>query len=271
MSEPMDYKATLSMPKTDFPMRANLAVREPEQLKRWQEEGLYEVVSKATAGRPKFILHDGPPYANGDLHMGHVLNKVLKDMVVKYATMSGFDSPYVPGWDTHGLPIERRTLNDMKLDRHKIDPVELRLKCAKSARHWVGVQRAQFERLGVRGDWENPYMTLQPEFEAKEVEVFAAMATKGHIYRGLKPVYWCTTDETALAESEIEYAEKTSYSIHVRFPVVDGKGKLPEGSYLAIWTTTPWTMPANMAIALHPTVKYGLYRTEKGDLLLALS
>jgi isoleucyl-tRNA synthetase len=270
MSEKMDYKATLNMPKTDFPMKANLPAREPEQLKAWEAMDLYHTVQKHTAGRQKFILHDGPPYANGDIHLGHALNKVLKDLIVKYQTMAGFDAPYVPGWDTHGLPIELKALKEMKLDRHQIDPVELRQRCADYARHWVGVQRDQFKRLGVRGDWENPYMTLQPEFEAKEIEVFAAMATQGHVYRGLKPVYWCATDETALAEAEVEYADKTSFSIYVRFPVVDGKGKLPtEETYMVIWTTTPWTMPANLAIALHPDVEYGLYATEKGNLVIA--
>ncbi|HEY8347916.1 MAG TPA: isoleucine--tRNA ligase [Symbiobacteriaceae bacterium] len=257
------------MPRTDFPMKANLPQREPEQLKMWEEMDLYGTVQRATAGRPKFVLHDGPPYANGDIHLGTALNKILKDIIVKHATMVGYDAPYVPGWDTHGLPIELRALKEMNLDRHKIDPVELRRRCAEYARHWVEVQREQFKRLGVRGDWDHPYLTLEPEFEAKEIEVFAAMATQGHIYRGLKPVYWCPVDETALADAEVEYQDKTSYSIYVRFPVVDGKGLLPEGSYLTIWTTTPWTIPGNLAIAVHPEVEYGLYATEKGDLVLA--
>ena len=269
MADKLDYKATLNMPKTEFPMKANLPTREPEQLKAWEAMSLYETVQKATAGRPQFILHDGPPYANGDIHLGTAMNKILKDIVVKYATMAGYDSPYVPGWDTHGLPIELRALRELKLDRHKIDPVELRRRCAEFANHWKDVQRESFKRLGVRGDWEHPYMTLAPEFEAKEIEVFAAMATQGHVYRGLKPVYWCAVDETALAEAEIEYADKTSYSIYLRFPVVDGQGKLPNGSYLVIWTTTPWTIPANLAIAVNAEVEYGLYATEKGDLVLA--
>lgn len=269
MSEKTDYKVTLNMPQTEFPMRANLPTREPEQLKAWEAADLYHTVQKATAGRPKFILHDGPPYANGDIHLGHALNKILKDLIVKYRTMAGFDAPYVPGWDTHGLPIELKALKDGKVDRSKIDPVELRRHCAETATHWKDVQKEQFKRLGVRGDWERPYMTLQPEFEAKEMEVFGAMATQGHVYRGLKPVYWCAVDETALAEAEIEYAEKSSYSIYVKFPVVDGMGKLPAGAHMVIWTTTPWTIPANLAVALHPEVEYGLYGTEKGDLVLA--
>ncbi|HEY3365599.1 MAG TPA: isoleucine--tRNA ligase [Symbiobacteriaceae bacterium] len=265
----MDYKATLNMPVTDFPMRANLPAREPEQLKAWEAMNLYETVQAATAGRPQFILHDGPPYANGDIHLGTALNKVLKDIVVKYAVMAGYDSPYVPGFDCHGLPIERKAIEALKIDRSKINPVELRKKCAEYAHHWKDVQKESFKRLGVRGDWEHPYMTLHPEFEAKEIEVFAAMATQGHVYRGLKPVYWCATDETALAEAEIEYKDKTSFSIYVRFPVVDGGGKLPDGAYLVIWTTTPWTIPGNLAVCVHPEVDYGLYATEKGDLVLA--
>ncbi|MFO7274644.1 MAG: isoleucine--tRNA ligase [Bacillota bacterium] len=269
MAEKTDYKATLNMPRTDFPMRANLPVREPELLKKWEEMDLYNLVQRATAGRPKFVLHDGPPYANGDIHLGTALNKILKDIIVKHATMAGYDAPYVPGWDMHGLPIELRALKDMNIDRRSIDPLELRKRCWEYAHHWLNVQREQFKRLGVRGDWENPYRTVAPEFEAKEVEVFAAMATKGYIYRGLKPVYWCPHCETALAEAEIEYNEKTSYSIYVRFPVVDGRGRLPGGSYLVIWTTTPWTIPANLAIAVHPEVEYGVYPTEKGTLVIA--
>ena len=269
MSEKPDYKATLNMPETQFPMKANLPTREPEQLKAWESMDLYRTVQNATRGRRQFILHDGPPYANGDIHLGHALNKILKDIVVKYATMAGYDSPYVPGWDTHGLPIELAALKSGKVDKNKVDPVELRRLCTQTALHWMGVQREQFKRLGVRGDWENPYLTLQPELEAKEIEVFAAMAAQGHVYRGLKPVYWCATDETALAEAEIEYADKTSMSIYVRFPVVDGQGKLPADAYMVIWTTTPWTMPANLAIALHPEVEYGLYDTQKGKLVLA--
>jgi isoleucyl-tRNA synthetase len=264
-----NYKATLNMPQTDFPMKASLTTREPEQLAEWQQMGLYETVQKATAGRPKFILHDGPPYANGDLHVGHLLNKSLKDFIVRYKTMAGFDAPYVPGWDTHGLPIELKALKALDINKGAIDPVELRRKCEEYARHWADVQSEQFQRLGVRGDWANPYLTLQPEFEAKEVEVFAKMALGGHIYRGLKPVYWCPHDETALAEAEIEYAEKTSFSIYVGFPVTDGKGKLPEGAKLVIWTTTPWTMPANLAVAVNAAVEYGLYPTSKGMLVIA--
>jgi len=269
MSEKVDYKATLNMPSTAFPMKANLPVREPEMLKAWDTLDLYNTVQKATAGRPKFVLHDGPPYANGDIHLGTALNKVLKDIVVKHATMAGFDAPYVPGWDTHGLPIELKALKELKLDRHKIDPIELRRRCAEYATNWKNVQMESFKRIGVRGDWEHPYMTLHPEFEAKEIEVFGAMATQGHVYRGLKPVYWCAIDETALADAEVEYHEKTSNSIYVKFSVVETRNLLPSDAAIVIWTTTPWTIPANLAICLHPDVEYGLYPTEKGQLVLA--
>lgn len=265
----MEYKSTLNMPRTAFDMKANLPAKEPEMLRQWEADGLYRTVQESRTGRPQFILHDGPPYANGDIHLGTALNKILKDFVVKYATMAGYDAPYVPGWDCHGLPIERKALQDLGLDHRQIDPVELRRKCAEHAYHWRDVQREQFKRLGVRGDWDNPYMTIQPHFEAKQVEVFAAMALGGHLYRGMRPVYWCPVDETALAEAEIEYHDKTSHSIHVAFRVTDGKGRLPKGSFVVIWTTTPWTLPGNLAIALLPEAEYGLYRTERGDLLLA--
>ena len=282
----VDYSKTVNLPKTDFPMKANLPQREPERLKHWQEKGLYAAVQESRQGKPRWVLHDGPPYANGEIHIGTALNKVLKDIIVKFRTMQGFDSPYVPGFDTHGLPIERRAIEAMKIDRSKISAVDLREKCEEYARKYVGVQTEQFTRLGVRGDWEHPYLTLQPSYEAEQIRVFGEMAQKGYIYRGLKSVYWCTYDETALAEAEIEYKDKTSYSIYVAFPVRDGKGVLPaakaqggaEGSqatspdagpFFVIWTTTPWTIPANTGIALHPEFEYGLYATEKGRMILA--
>ncbi|MFO7173070.1 MAG: isoleucine--tRNA ligase [Bacillota bacterium] len=266
----MDYKETLNMPRTDFEMRANLPTKEPQILKWWDEIDIYRRVQEATRGRPKFILHDGPPYANGEIHLGTAMNKILKDMIVKVASMSGYDAPYVPGWDTHGLPIELRALKEMGItDRRAISPIELRRRCRETALKYKEIQKEQFKRLGVRGDWERPYLTLDPEYEAKQVEVFAEMALKGHIYKGLKPVYWCPDCETALAEAEVEYRPKRSDSIYVRFPVRDGKGKLPEDAYVAIWTTTPWTLPGNLAVALHPEADYGLYPTPKGDLLLA--
>jgi len=257
----MDYGKTLNLPKTDFPMRANLPEREPGILKFWDEIGIYRLVAQKNAGRPKFILHDGPPYANGHIHLGHTLNKVLKDIVVKYHTMAGYDSPYVPGWDTHGLPIEQQAIKALGINRHSIDPVEFRTKCKEYALKFVDIQREEFKRLGVRGDWENPYLTLMPHFEAAQIGVFGEMAKRGYIYKGLKPVYWCAGCETALAEAEVEYGEKHSPSIHVRFPVTDGKGILPgSDTYLVIWTTTPWTLMANVAICLHPDFDYVLAR-----------
>ena len=250
------YDATLNLPQTDFPMRANLPNREPEILEFWKGIDVYRKVQTANAGKPQFILHDGPPYANGNIHLGHTLNKVLKDIIVKFWSMYGYDSPYVPGWDTHGLPIEQQAIKNMGIDRHRTDVVEFRRHCRDYALKYVDLQREQFKRLGVRADWDNPYLTLKPEFEAIQIKVFGEMAKKGYIYKGLKPVYWCGDCETALAEAEIEYDEKTSPSIYVKFPVKDGKGVIPQDSFVVIWTTTPWTLPANMGIAVHPEFAY---------------
>ncbi len=266
----MDYGKTLNLPKTEFPMRGNLPQREPEIIKAWEEMDIYKRVQQKNSGRPKFILHDGPPYANGHIHLGHTLNKVLKDIVVKYHSMAGFDAPYVPGWDTHGLPIEQQAIKSLGLNRHKIDIVEFRNKCKEYALKFVGIQREEFKRLGVRGDWDNPYMTLMPHFEARQIGVFGEMAKRGYIYKGLKPVHWCASCETALAEAEVEYADKKSPSIYVKFPVRDGKGKLPEeNTYAVIWTTTPWTLVANMAISLHPEFDYVLMESAGAKLLVA--
>ncbi|WPD19887.1 isoleucine--tRNA ligase [Thermaerobacter composti] len=265
----MDYRETLNLPKTDFPMRANLPRREPEIQRRWDAMDLYRRLREARRGRPRFVLHDGPPYANGDIHVGTALNKILKDVVVRYASMVGYDAPYVPGWDTHGLPIERRALEVLGVDRRAISPVELRNRCRDYALEQMNRQRQQFRRLGVLGDWERPYLTLDPEYEAKQIEVFGEMARRGYIYRSLYSVYWCPVDETALAEAEIEYREKTSPSIYVAFPVVDGRGRLPDGARLVIWTTTPWTIPANLAIAVHPEARYVAVETDRGPLVVA--
>lgn len=266
----MDYSKTLNLPQTDFPMRGNLPQREPETLQYWEQINLYQLVGAKNAGRPKFILHDGPPYANGDIHLGHTLNKVLKDIIIKFKSMDGFDAPYVPGWDTHGLPIEQRAIKDLGLNRHAVGPVEFRGKCAEYARKYVDIQREEFKRLGVRGDWEHPYLTLMPHYEAKQIEVFGEMAKKGYIYKGLKPVYWCADCETALAEAEVEYADKKSPSVYVKFAVHDGKGKLPtDNTFVVIWTTTPWTLPANVAISVNPEYEYVLVNTEKGRLVAA--
>jgi isoleucyl-tRNA synthetase len=266
----LTYSDTLNLPKTDFPMRAGLPEREPVMLAEWERVGIYNHVREARRGRPRFVLHDGPPYANGEIHIGTALNKVLKDIVVKYKTMRGYDVPYVPGWDTHGLPIEHAAIKALGLDRSRISPLVLRRCCREFALKYEALMTGQFKRLGVRGDWENPYLTLEPEFEAHEIEIFGEMARRGFIYRALKPVYWCSTCETALAEAEVEYDEKRSPSIFVRFAVTDGAGKLPDaGAYVVIWTTTPWTIPGNTGIALHPEITYELVRTDRGDLLMA--
>ncbi|MGI6285407.1 Isoleucine--tRNA ligase [Moorella humiferrea] len=266
----MDYSKTLNLPRTDFPMRANLPQREPEILKFWEEQDIYRRVQEANKGKPKFILHDGPPYANGHIHLGHTLNKILKDIIVKYHSMNGFDAPYVPGWDTHGLPIEQQAIKDLGLDRRAVDVVEFRNRCRDYALKYVNIQREEFKRLGVRGDWDNPYLTLDPEYEAVQIGVFGEMAKKGYIYKGLKPVYWCTDCETALAEAEVEYGEKRSPSIYVKFPVTDARGLFdPEGTFIVIWTTTPWTLPANVAIALHPEYKYVLVQAGEERYLMA--
>lgn len=266
----MDYKQTLNLPRTQFPMKANLPQLEPEILKFWQQIDLYRHVQQSNTGKPKFILHDGPPYANGDIHLGHTLNKVLKDMIVKYRSMSGYDAPYVPGWDTHGLPIEQQAIKNLALNRRQTDVVEFRNRCRDYALHFVQVQGEQFQRLGVRGDWEKPYLTLEPDFEAEQVGVFGQMAMKGFIYKGLKPVYWCADCETALAEAEVEYQAKRSPSIYVAFPVTDARGLFEaNGAYVIIWTTTPWTLPANLAIALHPQISYVLVQEGERCFLVA--
>ena len=223
---PVDYNKTLNLPKTDFPMKAGLPQKEPTYLKKWADERLYEGLMKSNEEKPLYILHDGPPYANGDIHMGTALNKVLKDFIVRYKNMAGFKSPYVPGWDTHGLPIERKAIDKVGLDSRAGDPVEFRRHCRDFALSHVKIMTEQFKQLGILGDWDNPYMTLRPEFEAKQIEVFGEMALKGYIYKGLKPVYWCPHDETALAEAEIEYSEDPCDSILVKFAVKDDKGKL---------------------------------------------
>ncbi|AEG61491.1 isoleucyl-tRNA synthetase [Desulforamulus ruminis DSM 2154] len=265
----VDYSKTLNLPQTEFPMRGNLPQREPEILKYWSEIGLYNKVQEKNKGKTKYILHDGPPYANGHIHLGHTLNKVLKDMVVKYRSMRGYDAPYVPGWDTHGLPIEQQAIKALGINRHQVDPVEFRNKCKDYALKFANIQSEEFQRLGVRGDWERPYYTLLPQYEATQVRVFGEMAKKGYIYKGLKPVYWCASCETALAEAEVEYGDKTSPSIYVKFPVKEGKGILPEDAAVVIWTTTPWTLPANVAISVHPEFEYVLARVKGQKVVVA--
>lgn len=271
---PQDYNETINLPQTDFPMRANLPKREPGFLAGWEQDNnaLYHALMKKNEGKPLFVLHDGPPYANGNLHMGHALNKVLKDFIVRYKNMAGFYAPYVPGWDTHGLPIERQAIQAYGMDRDKVSVSEFRQKCEEFARKHVNTQREQFKRLGVIGDWEHPYLTLTHDFEAKQIEIFGEMAKKGYIYKGLKPVYWCPHDETALAEAEIEYQDEPCSSIYVKFAVTDDKGVIEkaigtkENVYFVIWTTTTWTLPGNLAISVNPFFEYDLVKVPNGEI-----
>lgn len=251
----MEYKKTLLMPRTAFPMRGGLPNKEPKMQEDWAAMNLYEAVQEKNAGKPTFILHDGPPYANGAIHTGHAMNKIIKDMIVRYKGMSGYSSPYVPGWDTHGLPIEQQ-LAKKGVKRKEMSPVEFRELCEKYAREQIDIQRTGFKRLGVQAEWDNPYITLDPVFESNEIKVFGQMAEKGYIYRGKKPVYWSPSSESALAEAEIEYADVTSPSLYVAFNVKDGKGIVDNDAEFVIWTTTPWTLPANVAISVNPAFNY---------------
>jgi isoleucyl-tRNA synthetase len=269
----LDYSKTLNLPQTEFPMRAGLPEREPSMLEYWKNEKIYEKKVQAAKGKTKFVLHDGPPYANGNIHIGTALNKILKDIIVKYKSLRGFDAPYVPGWDTHGLPIEHAAIKILGLNRHELNPLDLRRECKEYALKCLDLQREDFKRLGVSGDWEHPYVTLYPAYEAKQIEVFGEMAKKGYIYKGLKSVYWCPSCETALAEAEIEYAEKKSHAIFVKFPLADDQGKLSETIkenpvFAVIWTTTPWTMPANVAIALNAELEYSWVKAANGEVYL---
>ncbi len=263
-----DYKATLNLPKTDFPMKADLPKREPLLLKSWQEKDIYRLIREKSRGRKKYILHDGPPYANGDIHIGHVLNKTLKDIVVKYKTMRGNDCAYVPGWDCHGLPIEHQLFKELEIDKSQISRAEFRKKAHDYALKYVSTQKEEFKRLGVFGDWDNPYLTLARDYEEAIIRSFAQLLKDGYIYRGLKPVNWCYKCETALAEAEVEYEEHTSPSVYVKFKLKKNDIFKSE-IYLVIWTTTPWTLIANVAVAVHPTFSYSHYKTEKGDLIIA--
>ncbi len=263
----MDYNETLNLPQTEFPMRAGLPTREPEALKEWQDSNIYGELMKKNEGKPSYILHDGPPYANGIIHMGTALNKSLKDFVLRYKNMSGFKAPYVPGYDTHGLPTELKARKKAGVSSTaQVSALELRKICRDFALGFVDDQRHQFERLGILGDWAHPYLTLTNEYVAKQVEIFGKMAEKGYIYKGLKPVYWCPECQTALAEAEIEYAEDPCHSIYVKFNVTDDKGVLTslgaelDKTYFVIWTTTTWTLPANLAICVGPDYNYGLYK-----------
>ena len=260
----MDYNQTLNLPVTNFPMRAGLPQKEPETLRSWDDNGIYEKMLKNNEQKPLFVLHDGPPYANGDIHLGTAMNKVLKDFIIKYKNMSGFKAPYVPGFDTHGLPIELKALKKIGKNKDMLTPLEIRKTCREFALGYVKGQSDEFRRLGVMGDWGNPYLTLKPEFEAEQIRIFGEMAKKGYIYKGLKPVYWCPHDETALAEAEIEYSDDPCDSIYVKFNLVDDRGLLaPLGvdykkTYFIIWTTTTWTLPGNLAVCLGPDIEYSV-------------
>ncbi|MGN0682594.1 MAG: isoleucine--tRNA ligase [Oscillospiraceae bacterium] len=264
----VDLNNTVNLPQTEFPMRANLPKREPDMLNKWESERIYYALSEKNKGKPTYILHDGPPYANGNIHLGTALNKVLKDIIVKYKAMTGFNANYVPGWDCHGLPIELKAIKELGVDSGTIDPVTLRKSCRQFALSCLDGQKAQFKRLGVWGDFDDPYLTIKPEFEAKQVEVFGKMYKKGYIYKGLKPVYWCADCNTALAEAEIEYQDDPCYSIYVKFPIVDDKGKFADlgidlkNAFVVIWTTTTWTLPGNLAVCLGPNYEYTFVKVE---------
>ena len=272
----MDYNKTLNLPKTDFPMRGNLPKREPETLKKWEDEILYYKMIEKNKDKKPYILHDGPPYANGQIHLGTALNKTLKDFIIKHKNMSGYYAPYVPGWDTHGLPIELKAMKEIGVENGAIPPVELRKQCKNFALKHVKSQMEQFKRLGSIGDYDDPYLTLKPEYEARQVEVFGKMAKEGYMYKGLKPVYWCPDCNTALAEAEIEYANDPCTSIYVKFNVVDDKGIFTSMGidlskvYFVIWTTTTWTIPGNLAICLGPEYEYTLVKNDDEYYVTAL-
>ena len=290
----MDYRSTLNLPKTDFPMKANLAKREPDLLKAWEGKGIYRQISQQAKGRPKYILHDGPPYANGNIHIGTALNKILKDFIVKSKFMAGFDSHYVPGWDCHGLPVEHEVEKSLGSKKGELSIVEIRRQCRDYAARFVGIQREEFKRLGVFGEWEDPYLTMNFEYQATIVREFGKFLLNGSVYKGKKPVHWCPTCKTALAEAEVKYEDHHSSSIYVKFKMVSTPSHLEVGidSYrgegkgggsigyvfpslrgkpvsVIIWTTTPWTIPANLAIALHPDLTYVAVKAQGEVYILA--
>ncbi|MBF0252255.1 MAG: isoleucine--tRNA ligase [Candidatus Omnitrophica bacterium] len=259
--EKRNYKSTLNLPKTDFSMKADLPNKEPLMIEKWAKEDIYKKISeKRKNSGKKYILHDGPPYANGHIHVGHVLNKMLKDICIKYKTMQGFYAPYVPGWDCHGLPVEHQLFKELGINKYQIDQVEFRKKAYDYALRFVDIQKEEFKRLGIFGEWDNPYLTLTSDYEADIIESFAMLYEKGYIYKGLKPVNWCISCETALAEAEVEHADKNSHSIYVKFASLNEKEK---DTFLIIWTTTPWTLPGNVAVAVHPELVYAHIDTGK--------
>jgi isoleucyl-tRNA synthetase len=261
----MDYKNTLNLPQTDFPMKADLVTREPERLKKWQTDRLYQRIQLQRQKAEKFVLHDGPPFSNGDVHIGNALNKILKDIIVRYKTLLGFRSPYIPGWDCHGLPIEFKVTQEMrKAGNIASDAATIRTACEAYAKKYVDIQRTQFKRLGILGEWDDPYLTLKKEYEADELRLFADIVEQGFVYRGKKPVYWCIPCRTALAEAEVEYHDHVSQSVYVKFPIVGHPG-----TSLVIWTTTPWTLPANLAVAYNSTFSYSLVHVGNEQLIVS--
>ena len=262
--EKKNYGKTLNLPKTEFPMRGNLANTEPEILENIFENGLYNKIIAQNKDRKTFILHDGPPYANGPIHIGHALNKILKDTIVRYKSLQGFRSDFIPGFDTHGLPTEIKAIEKLKLNREEIEVNKFRDTCKEFNKEFIKLQTDGFKRLGILGDWENPYITYNKEIEKEQLDVFGTMYEKGYIYKGLKPVYWCASCQTALAEAEIEYADHKSKSIYVKFEVTNSKGLFDKkDTYLVIWTTTPWTLPGNMAITISDKYDYALVKVQK--------
>src|SRR5688572_11982701 len=261
MSAATNYKDTLTLPQTTFPMRGDLVQNEPARLAKWENDGLYEKIlaRRRAHNAPEFILHDGPPFANGDVHMGTALNKLLKDLVVKSKTMSGFAAPFIPGWDCHGLPIEFKVVKEAA----GLEPAEIRRRCTEFALKFIDIQRGSFRRLGVFGDWKSPYLTMDPSYEASILRVFAKLVENGSIYQAKKPVQWSYGAQTALAEAEVEYQDKESPAIFVKFPLITGD--LAGTTSMVIWTTTPWTLPANLGIAVHPEFTYVVGRFKKDD------
>jgi len=269
----MDYKKTLNLPNTKFPMKASLAKREPEQLKMWEEKGLYNEIRVASKGRELFILHDGPPYANGHIHIGTALNKILKDIIVRSRQMSGLDAVYVPGWDCHGLPVEHNVEKELGAEKAGISQTEIRRLCREYAEKYIDIQRDEFKRLGVMGEWDNPYLTMNNEYVATIAKECSKFALEGSLFRSKKPIYWCCSCKTALAEAEIEYDDETSPSIFVKFPLEDDlSSDFPNLTgkkvFFVIWTTTPWTIPANLAVAIHPDFIYAAVDTKNGEVLI---
>jgi isoleucyl-tRNA synthetase len=269
----MDYKETLNLPKTKFPMKANLVKREPEILESWEKIDLYGIIRQSSKGRKRYIMHDGPPYANGNIHMGTTFNKVLKDIIIKSRQMAGFDTPYVPGWDCHGLPIEHKVDGELGERKKEMSLAEIRGFCRRYAEKFIDIQRNEFKRLGVLGEWDNPYLTMNFPYEATIVREFGKFALNGSLVRSKKPIYWCVSCKTALAEAEVEYENHTSPSIFVKFPMISNlESLLPslksKKVSVAIWTTTPWTLPANLAIALHPDLDYVAVDTGNDEVLI---